>query len=181
MGGGDVVVRRNLVTTNDTDNFAPPGNIVGGVLRGTGILVMANENVLVTQNLLEDNETAQVMVVAYTQEFTDERYNPYPRNVVVQDNVYEGGGDSPQLPGGDQLVAAFGGALPPVLWDGLQDGDTPVMLASEGTPAWSINLPRLGADPSEGLPSPYVAPVPEQEILDGPMGAPEELFKRIEG
>ena len=181
MGGGDVIVRRNLVTTNDVENFAPPGNIVGGVLRGTGILVMANENVLITQNLLEDNETAQVMVVAYTQDFTDERYNPYPRNVVVGDNVYEGGGDNPQLPGGEQLLAAFGGALPPVFWDGLQDGDTPAMLANEGTPAWSINLPRLGADPSEGAPGPYVAPTPDQTILDGPMGAPEELFKRIEG
>ncbi|HAU22413.1 MAG TPA: hypothetical protein DCS24_07435 [Erythrobacter sp.] len=181
MGGGDVRVVRNLVTTNDVDNFAPPGNIVGGVLRGTGILVMANENVLISQNLLEDNETAQVMVVAYTQEFTDERYNPYPRNVVVQDNVYEGGGDKPQLPGAEQLLAALGGALPPVLWDGLQQGETPALLASEGTPAWSINLPQLGADPSQGSPTPYVAPVPEEAILEGPMGAPEELFKRIKG
>lgn len=181
MGGGDVRVWRNIVQSNDVENFAPPGNIVAGVPRGTGILVMANENVLITENMLDDNETSHVMVVAYTQEFSDERYNPYPRNVVIGDNVYEGGGNNPSLPGGEQLAAAFGGALPPVLWDGLQDGDTPALLAKEGTPAWSINLPRLAAPPTEGAPSPYVAPVPQSSMLHGPMGAPEELFKRIEG
>ena len=52
---------------NDTPNFAPPGNIVAGVRRGTGILVMANDGVLVEDNILQNNPTAHVMVIAYTQ------------------------------------------------------------------------------------------------------------------
>ncbi|PZO68424.1 MAG: hypothetical protein DI636_09085, partial [Pelagerythrobacter marensis] len=69
MGGGNVLVRDNLVVANTTPNFAPPGNIVAGVRRGTGILVMANDGVWVEHNTLYDNPTAPIMVVAYTQGF----------------------------------------------------------------------------------------------------------------
>lgn len=179
MGGGDVKVVGNLVTTNDTANFAPPGNIVGGVKRGTGILVMANENVLIDGNLLDTNDTAQIMVVAYTLPFTDERYNPYPRGVVVGENLYQNGGSNPDLEGGKELAEAFGGALPAVMWDGLGDGQTPALLVTAGTPGWSVNLPRQGADPAEGTPGPLDVPAPAGPILDGHVGAPEELLARI--
>jgi len=180
MGGGDVVVRGNLVTTNDVDNFAPPGNIVGGVLRGTGILVMANDNVLVADNLLSNNGTAQVMVVAYTQSFTDERYNPYPRNVMVTDNFYENGGGDPDIEGAEMLLAAFGGALPDVMWDGLTDGDTPAIAVAEGTSGWSLNLPQQGAGLEAAQPTPLSAPV-AGEFTAEVTGAPEELALRIAG
>ena len=42
---GEVLVRNNLVANNTTPNFAPEGNIVASVRRGTGIMVMANEAV----------------------------------------------------------------------------------------------------------------------------------------
>jgi len=179
MGGGDVVVRRNLVTENDVDNFAPPGNIVGGVKRGTGILVMANDNVLLVENVLTKNDTAQVMVVSYTLPFDDERYNPYPRNVVVAANIYEDGGSAPDLDGADALLEAFGGALPPVLWDGLQDGDTIALSVAEGTAGWSLNLPRQGADLAEATPGPLQAPVSEVASLSQVTGAPAELEARL--
>lgn len=181
MGGGDVWVKGNFVTTNDVANFAPPGNIVGGVKRGTGILVMANENVLVVGNLLDANDTAQIMVVAYVLSFNDERYNPYPRNVVVGENLYENGGSNPDLDGGRMLAESFGGALPAVMWDGLSDGQTPALLAVAGTPGWSVNLPRQGADPSEGTPGPLEVPAPEGSFLTSTIGAPEELSQRITG
>lgn len=179
MGGGDVVVRRNLVTENDVDNFAPPGNIVGGVKRGTGILVMANDNVLLVENVLTKNDTAQVMVVSYTLPFDDERYNPYPRNVVVAANIYEDGGSAPDLDGAEALLEAFGGALPPVLWDGLQDGDTIALSVAEGTAGWSLNLPRQGADLAEATPGPLQAPVSEVASLSQVTGAPAELEARL--
>jgi parallel beta-helix repeat protein len=179
MGGGDVVVRRNLVTENDVDNFAPPGNIVGGVKRGTGILVMANDNVLLVENVLTKNDTAQVMVVSYTLPFDDERYNPYPRNVVVAANIYEDGGSAPDLDGAEALLEAFGGALPPVLWDGLQDGDAIALSVSEGTAGWSLNLPRQGADLAEATPGPLEAPVSEVASLSQVTGAPAELEARL--
>lgn len=180
MGGGDVVVRENLVALNDTDNFAPPGNIVGGVKRGTGILVMANENVLVEENLLSNNDTAQVMVVSYTLSFDDERYNPYPRNVVIGDNMYVGGGAAPDLDGAEQLLAAFGGQLPPVLWDGLSDGDRVALSAVEGTSGWSLNLTQQGTGLEQANPGPLMVPEPDEKTKPTATGAPEELLHRIE-
>lgn len=76
MGGGNVILRDNVVKDNDTANFAPKGNIVASVRRGTGVLVMANDGVLIEANAFENNPTAHVMVVAYTQPFVDARYNP---------------------------------------------------------------------------------------------------------
>ena len=121
LGGGDVRVFENQVVDNDQVNFAPKGNIVATVRRGTGVLVMANDNVRVTHNNLVGNATANVMIVSYRNSFTDTKYNPYPRGVAVLENNQGRAGYDPQLPGADQLKAAFGGSIPPVLWDGAGD------------------------------------------------------------
>ncbi|MFU7527838.1 parallel beta-helix domain-containing protein [Qipengyuania sp. ASV99] len=174
MGGGNVIVANNLVVANDTPNFAPPGNIVAGVRRGTGIMVMANDKVLIENNILQQNPTAPIMVIAYTQAFDDERYNPLPREVTLGANTYGVGGNEPQLEGADMLLAAFGGALPPVLWDGLGS-----LSAVEGTSGWSLNL----AEPGKGLggaqPSPLTVPEPAGEFDRSGIGAPAELDERI--
>ena len=116
--GGDVRVFDNRVLDNDTPNFAPAGNIVASVRMGTGVLVMANDGVLITRNRLSGNATANVMIVSYREKHTDAKYNPLPRRVQVVGNTHGRAGFAPGLPGGAQLAAAFGGAIPPVLWDG---------------------------------------------------------------
>ncbi|MEX0341868.1 MAG: parallel beta-helix domain-containing protein [Erythrobacter sp.] len=176
MGGGNVVVANNLVVANDTPNFAPPGNIVAGVRRGTGIMVMANDNVLVEDNILSGNPTAPIMVIAYTQSFEDERYNPFPREVVVGENIYNGGGYDPQLDGAEMLLAAFGGELPPVLWDGLGS-----LAAVEGTAGWSLNLTEAGVGLAGAQPGPLAVPAPNGEFDRSGIGAPSELDARLEG
>lgn len=122
MGGGDVRVFQNKVTDNDTPNFAPKGNIVATVPMGTGVLVMANDGVEVSENVLEGNATSNVMIAAYRNAFTDAKYNPLPRRIAVHGNTHGRAGFAPQLPGGAQLAAAFGGAIPAVLWDGTGEG-----------------------------------------------------------
>ncbi|MEP3420342.1 MAG: parallel beta-helix domain-containing protein [Erythrobacter sp.] len=174
MGGGNVIVANNLVVANDTPNFAPPGNIVAGVRRGTGIMVMANDNVLIEDNILQQNPTAPIMVIAYTQQTDDERYNPFPRDVVVAENNYGIGGDDPQLEGAEMLLAAFGGALPPVLWDGLGS-----LTAVAGTQGWSLNLAEAGVGLDGASPSPLTVPEPEAEFNRDGIGAPAELDARI--
>ncbi len=177
MGGGNTVVEGNLVVDNDTPNFAPKGNIVAGVPRGTGVMIMANELVAVRGNVLANNPTGQVLVVSYPNAFTDKRYNPYSRKIVVGPNQIIGGGTDPQLPGGDQLKAAFGGALPPVLWDGL--GGTGALIAGEKLTGLSLNLPAQGASPLQAKPAPFelaaaaILPSPEK------VGAPAALEARI--
>lgn len=178
MDGGDVIVSGNLVVANDEPNFAPEGNIVASVRRGTGVLVMANDNVLVENNVLGDNPTAHVMVIAYPLAFEDARYQPVPEGVVIGHNTYGRGGDDPQVAGKDVLLAAFGGALPPVLWDGVGDPAATLRLAA-GTPAWSMNLPALGAGEGAARPGPLQAPPPDGDFDRTGIGAPPELEARL--
>ena len=69
MGGGDIRVFRNRVVDNDQPNFAPKGNIVASVRKGTGVLIMANDNVHVFDNDLSGNATSNVMIIAYPQKY----------------------------------------------------------------------------------------------------------------
>lgn len=117
-GGHSTRVYNNRIVENDTQNFAPPGNIVAGVPTGTGVLLMANRNVHVFNNTFDKNKTAHVMVVAYSNAFTDAAYNPLPRDFVIRDNTYGEGGNDPQgrL---SPLAPAIGGKLPPIVWDGV--------------------------------------------------------------
>lgn len=179
MGGGNVIVEDNLVVGNDTPNFAPPGNIVAGVRRGTGILIMANDKVLVEDNILSRNPTAPVMVIAYPMPFTDKTYNPLPRHVVIGRNAYDGGGYDPQIDGAPMLLQAFGGTLPPVLWDGQGDPASALYVAP-GTQGWSLNLPAQGKGMEGAQPGPLKAPAPPAAPFDRKgIGAPAELEKRI--
>ena len=182
MGGGNVVVSDNLVVGNDTPNFAPKGNIVASVRRGTGIMVMANDNVQVVGNQLDANPTAQIMVITYPLAFTDTRYNPTPRDIVVASNRFKRGGYDPQVPGAPALLAAFGGALPPVMWDGL--GDPPRSMGADNASAWSLNLPKQGASLELARPGPLRLPalVPTPPRAGGPLpraAAPEALDARL--
>ncbi|UAB79439.1 right-handed parallel beta-helix repeat-containing protein [Erythrobacter sp. SCSIO 43205] len=180
MGGGNVMIVNNLVVDNDTENFAPPGNIVAGVRRGTGIMVMANENVWIENNIVQRNVTAPFMVIAYTQPYEDERYNPYPREVSISHNITDIGGTNPDFEGGEMLMAAFGGALPPILWDGLSQDENTVALRTIGdVPGWSLNLERQGQSLSEARPGPLDVPAPISLTEADDWGAPAELEARI--
>ena len=125
VGGHSTRIFGNQIFDNNTRNFAPPGNIVASVPSGTGIIVQANDKVEIFDNTLTDNRTAHVLLVAYSPEFEDARYNPLPRNVYITQNVYENGGYEPQ---GDlqMLAMLMGGSLPDIVSDGVdrwQGGD----------------------------------------------------------
>lgn len=178
MNGGNVILRRNMVVHNDTPNFAPPGNIVASVRRGTGVLVMANDGVLIEENTLGLNSTAHIMVIAYPQPFEDARYNPHARNVIVGRNDFRGGGDDPQLEGKEQLLAAFGGALPPVLWDGLSESPDNALKIAPGVTGWSLNLSKVGQSLAEAQPGPLTLS-PTEPAAFPEVGAPAALEARL--
>lgn len=178
MGGGNVILRDNVVKDNDTPNFAPKGNIVASVRRGTGVLVMANDGVLIEANAFENNPTAHVMVVAYTQPFDDARYNPHARNVIVGRNAFGRGGDDPQIDGKEMLLAAFGGALPPVLWDGLSESSDTALKIVPGVTGWSLNLMQVGQSLAEARPGPLTL-TPTELYTFPAVGAPAALEARL--
>ncbi len=131
IGGHSTRIYDNDVRDNNTRNFAPPGNIVAGVPSGTGLLIMANENVHVFGNRFAENKTAHVIISAYQDAFEDERYNPLPRNLVIRDNQYAEGGNDPQGLLGE-FASNIGGQLPPIVWDGVTSWP--------GTEAVDVNL-----------------------------------------
>ena len=179
MGGGNVIVRNNIASDNTTPNFAPPGNIVAAVPSGTGIMVMANEKVWIENNILNGNSTAPYIIIAYTQSYDDPRYNPYPRNVVIGENIAKDGGTKPDLTGGEQFAAAFGGALPPILWDGLADPEHPPLIVTSDTPGVSLNLTEQGQSFADAQPGPMEAPSEIEKWDMSGIGAPAELEARL--
>lgn len=155
VGGGQVLIARNAVIDNNTANFAPEGNIVASVPAGTGVMVMANTGVEVAENALINNATSHVMLIAYSQAYEDARYQPRPVDVVLRGNVYGSGGTAPDFAGGEMLVAAMGGALPPVLTDGLEGN----LWLMDDVPVLSLGLTRVGQPLAEAQPQPWVSPV----------------------
>ena len=178
--GGEVLVRNNLVANNTTANFAPPGNIVASVRRGTGIMVMANDTVWIGQNLIYDNPTAPIMVIAYPMAFDDPEYNPYPREITIDWNETDEGGTDPQFEGAEMLLAAFGGVLPPIMWDGLEETpDSGTLMVHPDMKGWSVNLPAQGKGIESANPGPLDAGLIGQPISIEGWGAPDALEARL--
>ena len=122
QGGRHVRVFRNKVIDNDTDNFAPEGNIVGEVPRGTGIIIQANSDVEVFDNDISGNGTVNVSVVTYSNETQDENYYPHPRSIQIHGNRFGEGGFDPDIETGELAAILFelsGGNMPDIFWDGI--------------------------------------------------------------
>lgn len=173
MGGGEVRVFENKVIDNNQPNFAPKGNIVATVPAGTGVLIMANDNVHVLRNELSGNATANVMITAYRQSYDDAKFKPVPTRIMVNGNKHGRSGYAPGFPGGDQLAAALGGTIPPVLWDG--SGDASSLRVSDGVPVLSMGL-KQGAPIETARPAPVElkgaeAPMPAAVVLPAAMEA----------
>ena len=122
QGGRHVRVFRNKVIDNDTDNFAPEGNIVGEVPRGTGIIIQANSDVEVFNNDISGNGTVNVSIVTYSNETQDENYYPHPRSIQIHGNRFGEGGFDPDIETGELAAILFelsGGNMPDIFWDGI--------------------------------------------------------------
>jgi len=122
QGGRHVRVFRNKVIDNDTDNFAPEGNIVGEVPRGTGIIIQANSDVEVFDNDISGNGTVNVSIVTYSNETQDENYYPHPRSIQIHGNRFGEGGFDPDVETGELAAILYelsGGNMPDIFWDGI--------------------------------------------------------------
>ena len=122
QGGHHVRVFNNKIINNNTDNFAPEGNIVGEVPRGTGVIVQANSFVDIFENTIEGNETINIAIVTYPYETEDKEYNPHPRNVQIYNNTFGKSGYRPDLETGElakMLYELSGGEMPDIFWDGV--------------------------------------------------------------
>ena len=120
--GHHVRVFNNQSVGNNTDNFAPEGNIVGEVPRGTGIIIMANSDVEIFDNTIGENDTVNIAVVTYGSETDDDQYYPHPKSIQIHGNEFGSTGHNPDTSKGDlaqMLYDLSGGNMPDIFWDGL--------------------------------------------------------------
>jgi parallel beta-helix repeat protein len=124
--GGHVRVHNNLVQDNNLKNFAPKGNIVGNVPKGTGMMVLATSNVELFENQIINHATIGVAIISYfmtENEIKDKEYDPYPTTVAVHHNTFE---RKPRRVPMDsrfgkmyRFVLRFGRNVPAVVYDGI--------------------------------------------------------------
>ena len=122
QGGHHVRVFKNRSVGNNTDNFAPEGNIVGEVPRGTGIIIQANSDVEIFDNEIGDNDTVNIAVVTYGNDTDDQAYYPHPKSVQIHGNKFGPTGYNPDTSKGELAQILFdlsGGNMPDIFWDGL--------------------------------------------------------------
>ena len=121
QGGANTRVFNNEISTNNTGNFAPAGNIVGTVPSGTGLMVLANDNIEIFGNTFNENNSANILVVSYyitERPFDDPNYDPFPEYIHIHENQFNGGGTSPDSEPLEALQSATGKPIPHVVWDG---------------------------------------------------------------
>lgn len=94
----DVIIRNNFIVGNNHKNFAEPGSIVSGVPSGTGIIIMAADDVVVENNVIRDNKNAGVIVVdhkSFANITIDPEADPNPDRVQLLRNLYINNGYEP--------------------------------------------------------------------------------------
>ncbi|MCB1173150.1 MAG: right-handed parallel beta-helix repeat-containing protein [Leptospiraceae bacterium] len=129
QGGQNTRVYKNKIINNNTANFAPSGNIVGRVPTGTGVMIMANDNIEIFENQIENHKTTGLVIVSYyitENEIKDAKYDPTPEAIYVHNNQFAKNGYDPT--GGSafqskKIVTALsfklGEPFPDVLYDGV--------------------------------------------------------------
>lgn len=126
--GSHTRVFNNDVFENNTENFGHEGTAVAAVPAGSGVLVMANDDVEIFDNRIRDNRSSNIIVtstitVGFSSDDADSDFDGFPEGVYIHDNELSGGGDEP-----DGILRVLGlllngGAesLPSVVWDGFLD------------------------------------------------------------
>lgn len=93
----DVILRNNFVINNNHENFGAPGSTVAGIPAGTGVLIMAADDVIVENNIITGNKNSGITIVDLATgdpKANDPNSEGNPDRVVILDNImYENGND----------------------------------------------------------------------------------------
>ncbi|MEN9882787.1 MAG: hypothetical protein RLZZ420_4 [Bacteroidota bacterium] len=124
--GGYVSVHNNIIKENNLSNFAPKGNIVAKVPKGTGVMLLAANHVEVFNNEIINNSTMGVGIISYyitENKFKDKEYNPYPSAIAVHDNTFERKKRKVPMEGRFAQIyyfkLKFGRNVPHIVYDGI--------------------------------------------------------------
>jgi hypothetical protein len=111
------------VIANNHENFAAEGATVAGVPSGTGVLILAADDVEVTSNEIRENKTCGVAVLSLASMQRKKAggvdIDPWPDRVWVHDNELVNNGD-----GADDAAREQGISGSDLLWDVSGEGNS---------------------------------------------------------
>jgi parallel beta-helix repeat protein len=130
--GGHTRVFKNTIRDNNHINFAPKGNIVAKVPQGTGVMLLAANNVEVYENKITNNISAGTAIISYymtENPIKDSTYYAYPTEIFIHHNQYE----RPRVRATSKgrmgkmfrFKLRFGKDVPHILYDGIVDEQNP--------------------------------------------------------
>lgn len=126
--GGYCRAYDNNIHHNNHINFAPKGNIVGKVPQGTGVMILAANNIELFNNKIINNRTIGAAVISYfitENPIKDSLYNPYPESIFIHDNQFEREKVRATMRGRIgklfRFKLKFGKNVPHIIWDGIVD------------------------------------------------------------
>ncbi|MCA9212724.1 MAG: right-handed parallel beta-helix repeat-containing protein [Planctomycetales bacterium] len=114
----------NRIYENNHPNFADPGAIVSTVPPGTGLMIMANDQVEVFNNEIRGHITHNCAVISYLltgKRFDDAQYDAYPESIHIHDNKFADGGTDPKGEIGQMYSQLVGQRMPDIVIDGFVD------------------------------------------------------------
>ncbi|WOD43872.1 parallel beta-helix domain-containing protein [Hwangdonia lutea] len=94
----DVIFRNNFVVNNNHENFGAPGSTVAGIPPGTGILIMAADDVIIENNIITGNDNTGITIVDLATgapKANDPNSEGNPDRVVILDNIMFDNGNNP--------------------------------------------------------------------------------------
>ena len=146
--GKHVKAYQNKIYNNNIPNFGVKGSIVSAVPKGTGVVIMATQDVVFYDNTVEDHKTSNLSVVSYkvfaadkdpqhnsleeaaeaqglraiqTDYESDLKYNAYPGNISISANRFNNQFSFPTLSNDFGKLWYFknGTRIPDIAYDGI--------------------------------------------------------------
>lgn len=126
QGGRGTRLFKNTIEDNNLKNFAPKGNSVAAVPAGTGILVLANDDIEIFENSIANHNTTSIALVSYhilQQRIEDPHFDAMPENIFIHHNKLRNAGRWP-ISGANQLgliagALSFPHRVPHIAYDGI--------------------------------------------------------------
>jgi parallel beta-helix repeat protein len=150
--GAGTWVHDNIIRDNNTPSFAEEGSFVSYVPAGTGVMLLASNDVLLENNTITGNLSTGVFVVSYPTVVlvggpasADPNYEQFTDRAFLKNNTF---GNNGTMPAGS-LMAVLGLAgleeLEDVVWDGSKYGVSTMIsavLCMQGAGTFiNINIP----------------------------------------
>lgn len=94
----DVIIRNNFVVNNNHENFGQPGSLVASIPPGTGMLIMAADDVTIENNIISGNDNSGIAIVDLRFSAglgVDPGSDPNPDGIRILDNFMINNGNNP--------------------------------------------------------------------------------------